>query len=424
MRRPNAIPLPALARVVIAIGLSLALAACIFPPPLTSDAVSLPQDARAVEPALEGDFWLPNASEADASFEVTTISRDSRNRYHIVSHDQSGGVSWSTDDENGYMELIRTSHDGIHVVLAQVEGRTLYALAFRSRAGTWVLFPFIGGIDRPEGTLREQYLAGIAERHGLKLSYDDKANELKIAGRPDAPAIAALFSDPAFLAGLQLDPDDGTRLFPARLANLPPPEDRSAWWETGFSAQLSSEPFALTREQQILPRGFSGRFTDGGRPVDVRPQADGGIVLHYPPIKPTRDAWSVRLHLLPLDGTSTWLGISEPVPQKDAETSVPKVRFTYSIVRLAPNGDLTLTGICLSKPQFSAPLAALVEAKRAEVGMRYGISFDGARISGRLGPASLRALHADPQFQVGLAPDQGMACGRQEFQRRPGKAKR
>lgn len=404
-------------RTAIAALLALGVSGCVLPPPLTSDAVSLSPEARGIEPALEGDFWIPGGEGAEASFDVATVTRDAEGRYHIVYRDRAGDVSWSSDEDATGVELIRTRHAGIDVLLVQADGRTLYALAFRSRAGTWVLFPFIGGIDRPDGGPREAWLAGIAARHGLTLSYASSEGELRIAGRPDAQAIAALFSDPAFLTGLQLDPADGKRLFPAN-ARLPAPEDRAAWWSDIFLRQLESAPFALAPGDQAQPAGIAGRYQLDGRPVTVKPLPDGSLSFDYPPLEPTRDSWTQRVHLIAVDAGS-WLALSERQRDKDpVAPSAEEGRFTYSLARLDKDGDLTFEGICLSDPQFSAPLAALVEASRAEVGERHGIAFDHARLSGRLDPASLRALYRDPQFQVGLAPDQENACGRQVFLRR------
>lgn len=406
----------------IAALLALTLSACILPPPLTSEAVSLPPDARGIEPALEGDFWLPGGEGAEAGFDIATVTRDGEGRYHIVYRDRTGDVSWSSDEEATGVELIRTGHAGIDVLLVQADGRTLYALAFRSRAGTWVLFPFVGGVDRPGGGLREAWLAGIAARHGLALSYAAGEGELRITGHPDAAAIAALFSDPAFLTGLQLDPADGKRLFPAG-GRLPAANDSTAWWSESYSRQLESAPFPLAPGDQVRPGGIAGRYQLDGRPVTVQALPDGSLSFDYPPLEPGRDSWTQRVHLITLDGKS-WLALSER--QRDKDPATPPAedgRFTYALASQDKGGNLTFEGICLSDPHFSATLAALVEASRAEAGQRHGIMFDHARISGRLEAASLRALYRDPQFQVGLAPDQEKACGRQVFQRRKGKAR-
>ena len=130
-------------RAALAGSLTLALCGCIFPPTLTSDTTTLPREARAIEPGLEGDFWLPEGPDGDARFEVATISRDADNRYHFVYRDESGDVSWSSDEDGAAAEVIRTRHPGIDVVMMQVDERTLYSLAFASRGGTWLLFPFI-----------------------------------------------------------------------------------------------------------------------------------------------------------------------------------------------------------------------------------------------------------------------------------------
>jgi len=406
----------------IAALLALTLSACILPPPLTSEAVSLPPDARGIEPALEGDFWIPGGEGAEARFDIATVSRDSDNRYHIVYRDRTGELSWSSDEEQAQIELIRTRHSGIDVLLVRLDEGTLYAPIFRSRAGTWVLFPLAGGFDRPGGGLREAWLAGVAARHGLSLAYSESAGELRITGHPDAAAIAALFSDPAFLAGLQLDPTDGKRLFPAG-GHLPAADDSTAWWSESYSRQLESASFTLAPGDQVRPGGIAGRYQLDGRPVTVRALPDGSLSFDYPPLEPGRDSWTQRVHLIALDGGS-WLALSERQRDKDPVTPPAEDgRLTYALASQDKGGNLTFEGICLSDPHFSATLAALVAANRAEVGQRHGIMFDHARISGRLEAASLRALYHDPQFQAGLAPDQEKACGRQVFQRRKGKAR-
>ncbi len=403
-------------RAALAGSLTLALCGCIFPPTLTSDATTLPREARVIEPGLEGDFWLPEGPDGDARFEVATISRDADNRYHFVYRDESGDVSWSSDEDGAAAEVIRTRHPGIDVVMMQVDERTLYSLAFASRGGTWLLFPFIGGVDQPEAGLREKYLAQIARRHGLELKFDGTAGELQITGRPAPTALDALFSDPDFLTGLQLDAKDGKRLFPARLAKLPAQEDGSAWWSDAYTSQLSGDPFTLARAEQVQPKGIAGRYAWDKRPVNLVAQADGSFAVVYPPVGSARESWSTRLHLLPLGNGASWLGISEPSRGADGTNVQGGDGYTFSMVSRDRGGTLLLTGICLSDPQFSATLASLVRENRSAASARHGILFDHARMSGSLTPENLRALLADPRFRVGLAPDQEATCGTQVLQ--------
>ena len=405
-----------------AAALCLALGGCIFPPPLVSEGIDFPPEARGSEPALEGDFWLPRGDNAGEYFDTVSIRRDGEGRYHVSYRDMSGDSGWSSDDEQSYGELLKTGQDGIDVLVTRAEEQTLYLLAMRSRADTWVLFPFLGGMDTPLPGARERHLTAVAVRHGLVLRYDKPQDALTLAGKPTARAIAALFSDPAFLAGLELKPKDGTRIFPLAPGHLPAKEDSTAWWPEGYDRQLTTRRAALPRDGLARPARLAGQYLINGRPVTLKAASDGGFVLFYPPIKPLLESWSMRFSLLSLTGQSEFLGLFEAseriAPNKAAPAEPPDDTVSFAIVRRGDGGALEFDRICVVEPQFSAPLARAVTANRAEVGARHGVAFAGAAMTGQLTPEGLRALYLDPQFQVGIAAGAESNCGTDQLERR------
>lgn len=412
----------------VAAALSLALGGCIFPPPLVSEGIEFPPEARGREPALEGDFWLPRGDNAGEYFDTVTIRRDDDGRYRVSYREMSGDSGWPSDDEQGYGELLKTGQDGIDVVVTRVEEQTLYLLALRSRAGTWVLFPFLGGIGTPLPDARERHLTAVAARHGIALRYDKPQEALTIAGKPTAQAITALFSDPAFLAGLELKPSDGTRIFPMAPGRLPDKDDAVAWWPEGYDRQLTIRRAALPREGLARPAGLAGQYLINGRPVTLKAESEGGFVLSYPPIKPLMESWTMRFSLLPLAGRAEFLGLFEAsentTPNKAAPAEPPDDTISFAIVRRGDDGALAFDRICLVEPQFSAPLARAVTANRAEAGARHGIAFAGAAMTGNLTSESLGALYLDPQFQVGIAAGAESTCGADVLERRGKRGKK
>jgi hypothetical protein len=392
-------------------GLCMALSGCIFPPFLGSKPVEIPAERRSVEPTLEGRFWIPGGDNADSKFELVTITRHSDRRYHFVAIDETGYREISSEDEFGPITILKTRDAGIDLLLITRKEGTIYSLAFKSRAGTWVLFPFLGSLEGE----RTAYLSAVLKRHGLSLRDDTDSGVTMIEGTLDAPRLVALFSDPAFVGGLHYDPANASRLFPTGRAVLPAPDDTSAWWKTDYDTQLASVRFAQPGNELVQPPELIGDFLKDGRKVTISRANDGGLLLTYPPVPTLHESWTEHLRLVPLGREGQFIALIESEIGDPPRTP----GFSYWLADLAPPGMLTLTPIILATPDFSPAVAAMVKQIRQQAGQQHGIVFAGSTMSGQLNAANLRALYLDPQFQVGLETWQGDPPSSLHFERAP-----
>jgi hypothetical protein len=386
-------------------GLGLLLAGC-FPPPLTSDPVTVPLAQRALVPELEGDFWSqPDGPKADAEFMTVRISPDAERRHCLAAHYRNGTTNLDGADTDLCAVLLKLGQPWAVLALAEENVRTEYVLMLRSQAGSWVLFGFLGDMDSPITGAREAYLAAVARRHGLALRWHAERDETRFDAPIDAARLAALFSDPAFLGGLKLDAQQGIRLYPM---NRPPPpaSDAEAWTlpETRDGVALSSLRFPMARAETAQPEGVAGSYGYGDKTLRMRALADGSYRVEYPADLSPGFGSGMVLRLLALPDPGRFLGLLEGAePDERAPPGQERIVLVhkFTIVELAGSA-ITITPLRLAAPLYSSAMDRLVHALRAEVVQRHGLKLEDYRLAGPLAAGAVMRLFKDPQFQVGL----------------------
>jgi hypothetical protein len=380
----------------------LLIGGCLFPPTITSRHVNIPRSARALEPGFDGLFWIPENEKPDAGFRTVTIHHDASRLYRFVSKDEVGKSEISSGDELGPVTILRTSHPGIDVLMAPDEKETTYMLLFRSRAGTWVIFPFIGELDTPVEGARLAYLEEIARRHGIGTVWDRERYEIRLEGKLDAASLTGLFSDPDFLGGLRLDPEHGTRFFPANLQRLPPPSDRAAWWKRALPETLTSARFPAKADELVQPATFPGEYQDGEDKLAISRLADGSYSLTKLARKEGGKEERQIVRLLPTGASDLFLGLVEAESYFSGQSEGPLAVYELRLFDLTKAGEVQVLPIYISSHDFSPTIDQFAGQVRAKAAIRHGIHIAGGHLTDGLNPASVAQLFEDRQFQSGL----------------------
>lgn len=397
---------------LIALGACLALAGCVFPPEMRSRAIEIPRNERSIDSALAGDYWQMEEGGSTSDFRTVNIrlNRDRTYRFAYYSKSDRNDDS-STDELGGTVVVLKTGQPGVDVLLFTEKDATVYMLALRSRAGSWVYFPFLGDMDTRIGKGRLEYLAQVASRHGLTLLTDPEADErspaIILEGKLNSASIAALFSDVDFLGALRLDPGDSATLLPANRP-LPPASDGLAWWPYAFATRLGSDRFDIPASALVQPDGLVGAFMDAAHELTASVEADGSLLLAYPPAPEGEyQRQNKRLRFIDIGEEGRLLVLSEE-SESTGQDSPPKPIFRYYLASASADGSWSFEPVQLVAHDFSRTLDGAAQEIRSRAAARQGLALSDGFLSGPLDIGKLKALMADPQFQAGL-DDVGVA---------------
>lgn len=400
-------PSPArLVRLLTVFAACLTLAGCIFPPEMRSRAVDIPKARRSVDPDLAGDYWLVDRDGGFSDYRIVRITLNRDRAYRFAEHGKTDfKEDNSTDDISSKVIALQTRQSGVDVLLVSESEGTIYMLMLRSRAGSWVLFPFIGEMDARLGDGRLAYLDSIAARHGIRLRHapedTDQSGAVVLDGRLDRDSLVALFGDPDFLGALRLDPDQTVTLLPADRP-LPPLNDRVAWWPDSYSERLGSDRFAMTADELVQPAQLAGKFRDGIYELTVAAQDNGSLLFAYAPRADDgfqRDP--VRMRLVDIGEKDRLLAIMEQSESTGPDTP-PREVFRYYLAVPGEAGAWSFEPLQLAAHDVSRPLDDAARQARERAASRQGLKLEDSMLGGPLSLARLKALLADPQFQAGL----------------------
>ncbi len=392
---------PAL-RLLSVLAACAALAGCIFPPEMRSRAIDIPQAQRSLAPHLVGTWWQFDEGGDRNDFRIVRI-RQNRDRMLRFAYTERGNPDdeTSTDDLDGKVILLRGGQAGVDLLLFTAEESTAYMLAVQSRAGSLVMFPFLGGMDTALGDDRLGYLASVAARHGIRLARDKDSDAVILDGRLDRHALHALFSDTDFLGGLRLDPDDAVMLLPTSRP-LPAPQDRLAWWPLAFNWQLVSDRFPIASTELVQPAGLSGPFREGNAAVTVTPQTDGSLLVESAPDPESGYRREPRrIRLVDIGERDRLLALVEQ-DESSSEGRSPSAVFGYLMASHGNDGSWSFAALNVLSQNLSRPLDEAGQAIRAQSVARHGLGLTLGRLTGQLDLAKVKALLADRQFQAGL----------------------
>lgn len=383
--------------------LALALSGCIFPPDMHSRQIDIPLADRSIDDSIVGHYWQSDLQDENRLHTppIVTITADLERRYRISYHDSDRSPIESTADDSVQVVVLTTASPGLDLILYNTEKLTFYSLLAKSRAGSVVLYPFLGEQDAGLGTTRTEYLSGIARRHGIELQWDEAANAALLDGRLNKASLVSLFSDIDFLGGLRLETGHDMVLLPADRP-IPVAADSLAWWPHKWPSHLSSPSFNLAAGVLAQPGQLAGNFCENNLPVSLTAQDDGSILLTYPVLADGTTRTPKLYRLIDIGQTGRFLLLWETI-----EGSPPKARFYFYILSLSHSGSAWMESI---KADFNDTSAILDHAKLValqKAANRHGLEFDGETISGDLSAASLRGLLADPQFLSGIRPETG-----------------
>ena len=394
-------PLPL--RLLAIIAACLTLAGCIFPPQITSRAVTIPVAERGADPRLEGVWWQLDAAPDRPDFRIFRIRQSPDRTYQLSYADRSSpDDETSTDDIEGKVVLLNTPQPGVDLLIFTSQEGSMYALALHSRAGSLVLAPFLGATETAIGPGRTRYLASIAARHGISLRAQQDTSDLLLDGKLDRQSLVALFGDPEFLGGLRLDPEHVMTLLPAN-RQLPPRDDPLAWWPPSYPWQLVSPRFAVAASELVRPPDLTGKFREGSAQATISAQPDGSLLVSFaadPDGGYQREAR--RLRLGEIGAPDRLLALLE---QSEAgETGQPeRLLFGYFLATRRDDGTWSFTALQTSVSDLSRSLDQARQDLRRQAAARHGLTLNGSTLTGALDLARVKALLADQQFQAGLA---------------------
>lgn len=395
----------------------LTLTGCIrFPSDISSERVDVPKEARASVPELEGTFWITRLDDAsdggvdiEGGFGTLQIVRTDDNAYGLVYRDS--GESNENEAEDNELVILRPDQPGVLLAL-EPKGidETAYALFLRSRLGTWGFFPLIGDLETPIEGSRETYLAGVANRHGLRLHGQGAEGQTRLEGKIDHQSLIGLFSDPAFLGALRLDPEWAIRMFPAKIDAPLDALDEDTWWHGSNSgALLGSAEFPVARRELATPDNLVGTYRAGDAHISIEREDDGGYQLLRvaKDADPPQQSKSSRLLLLPTNQSDYFLGLQGSNRMLLlSDDTITNVGLDYFLVEILPDGAISLAPIRIVKHDFSKLMNEFVMLIRDEAARRHNLSMSGSNITGDLSARRVRDLFLDPQFQVGLEAGQ------------------
>lgn len=394
-------PLPL--RLLAIIAACLTLAGCIFPPQITSRAVTIPVAERGSDPRIEGVWWQLDAAPDRTDFRIFRIRQSPDRTYQLSYADRSSpDDETSTDDIEGKVVLLDTLQPGVDLLIFTSQEGSMYALAFHSRAGSLVLAPFLGATETAIGPDRTRYLASIAARHGISLRAQQDTSDLLLDGKLDRQSLVALFGDPEFLGGLRLDPEHVMTLLPANRP-LPPRDDLLAWWPPAYPWQIVSPRFAVAASELVRPPDLTGKFREGSAQATISAQPDGSLLVSFaadPDGGYQREPR--RLRLVEIGTPDRLLALVE---QREAgDPGQPeRLLFGYFLVTRRDDGTWSFTALQTSVSDLSRSLDQARQDLRRRAAARHGLTLDGSTMTGALDLARVKALLADQQFQAGLA---------------------
>ncbi|MCZ8324005.1 MAG: hypothetical protein O9283_01940 [Sphingomonadaceae bacterium] len=394
-------PLPL--RLLAIIAACLTLAGCIFPPQITSRAVTIPVAERGADPRLEGVWWQLEVAPDRTDFRIFRIRQSPDRTYQLSYADRiSPDDETSTDDIEGKVVLLDTPQPGVDLLIFTSQDGSMYALALHSRAGSLVLAPFLGATETAIGPDRTGYLASIAARHGISLRAQQDTSDLLLDGKLDRQSLVALFGDPEFLGGLRLDQEHVMTLLPANRP-LPPRDDPLAWWPPAYPWQIVSPRFAVAASELVRPPELTGKFREGSAHATISAQPDGSLLVSF---AADPDGGNLReprrLRLVEIGTPGRLLALVE---QREAgETGQPeRLLFGYFLVTRRDDGTWSFTALQTSVSDLSRSLNQARQDLRRRSAARHGLTLDGSTLTGALDLARVKALLADRQFQAGLA---------------------
>lgn len=387
---------------LIALAACCTLTGCIFPPEMRSRAIDIPQAERARAPDLVGTWWQFEDSGGRGDFRIVRIHQnpDRTLRFSYTERTNPRDES-STDDLDGKAILLKGEQPGVDLLLFTEKDATAYMLAVQSRAGSLVMYPFLGEMDAAIGKGRLGYLAAVAARHGIQLAQDKASDAIVLDGKLGRAALVALFSDAEFLGGLRLDAEDSVTLLPANRP-LPKPDAKLAWWPLSFPWQLVSERFPIDPTELVQPPQLVGNFKDGTTPAKTSRQADGSLLIEYLPDPATearRD--SRRIRLVGIGEHDRLLALVEQSESGSDERQARPV-FGYFLASQGQDGTWNFAPLQTVANDLSRPLDEAGQTIRQRAAERYGLAIAGSRLTGPLTLARIKLLIADPQFQAGL----------------------
>jgi len=385
-------------------------------------------DTRANPKDLEGTFWVIKRDEGEhidygrgpvpifinMTFWIAHVSQNPDGNYSLQLQGSYGEPLISEDKPVSFRVLYTADPDIFLALENAPEGEERNfdpKLLVRSQSGTWVFYNWYGDIETPIPGAETSYLQGIAKKHGVDISATYNWWRLEFDETVGDPALSALFSDPAFLGGLRLGTKFSGRLFPVGKApgiQKPewPEEDEDGEHEGGnifLTDVLHSPKFPISADELAEPSGFAGHYTN----IEITRKKDGSYQLNYPGGRVRNES----LGLLSLaqggeqeaDETGgTYLGLSEYFDVLQGKTV-----YTWYLVNIGCDGDVVLTSISRTgfddtNPIFSKKLEALTRRLMAQAAQRHGLTIFDNHVAGDLSASNVRALFADPQFQVGL----------------------
>lgn len=382
-------------RLFPAFALALLATAC-TPPVLTSEHVDIPTEDRAIVPEFEGRMWqISGGGDEAVEPDFIEVSRDADRTYHFVGRDADG----TTDEDDPGTILLRTAHPGVILSVTPQEeddGAMIYSLFVRSRAGSWVGFPVLGDFTAFAPGTRAEFLNRVARRHKLAIGEEDAP---QITGALDSRHLVALFSDPAFLGGLNYRSDLMFRVLPK--SAMTEELTDADWWEEVCESLMFVDGLTVTPGSLAQPSGFARRYRNEAGTVEIV-EGDPGTyhVIDYPD---GGVGGAYRLHLVAMDGIpGHYLGLHERAPNQSGAMEEQQQRYSLSLRRIDDDGTIHTLNLHIVRHDFSQLIDGFVIANRQEAARRHGADMDMERLFDVRDVAALKAILADPQFQSGL----------------------
>ena len=367
--------------------LALVLAGCWM-----SKRPDIPVSELVQPPGLPGRYWTISIEESASEPGLIEFRRDADGAMigDVAGH--SGG---------GKFRLVSTSIPGIYLKIIDNDEESVYYGFLEHRdLGAWQEYGIAPIDDDVFAGPDLVWMQQLADRCDLALDASD-SDQTAIGGQIHGLAIPSLFSDPAFLATLEVQP---VQLF---LPAPPAPEEREELFpQGGYSFGLQLDQPDLLGAQWVVPAGLEGqyyiespigissrpvvarfvRLPDGrfeirsARPQDAsaRPQVLGvlplkGVENEY--LLVSFDHWKYE------DRESHYLSLSI-LSRREAKWSISAIRVRGT-EKLLGRQDL------LSQPM-------------TEAAQRQGATLDEFRLRGGMTAQSLLALLQDGQFTTGL----------------------